>query len=287
MEEKTTNQDILGVNRFLLPSLPKSEKKASKALAENAEDIIHMTVTEFAELAGCSQASIIRFCKRFDVDGFPEFKMKLMMALKDEANYPVVRHEVKRTDSMREILEKVFLLNIQTLKDTLNLFSEDYEAALDSLSRARMVHFFGIGDAAVPAQLAGIKFLRLGIPCSVNVDADLQLMTAENMKLEDVAIAISYSGRTRTVVEAMRIAKAKGAKTICITKMKKSPLIKYCDAKLFTATTDISMGKEVIARRVAEQAIIEALYLGLANRMEPDIQDNIGRISDTIKFNKL
>lgn len=285
-EINENSQTILTVNRFLIPSLSKSEKKAAKLLSESPEDVIHMTLAEYAESAGVSQASVLRFCRRFNVSGYPDFKMKVLIALRDEQHSPIFQHEVTEDDSMQQILEKVFLFNIQTLKDTLALYSDDYEKALKALGCAETIHFFAIGDAAIPAELACIKFRRLGIISTINIDADMQLMTACVMKPEDVAIAISFSGKTKSVVESMRIAKERGVTTICITKMKKSPLIKYCDIALFTATIDITTGKEIIGRRVAEQGIMEALYVALATKIKKNSQESIRKTAEVMKFNK-
>lgn len=285
MENIGMEKNILTWNRFLMPSMSKSEKKASQLLEDNAEDVVHMTLSEYAENAGVSQATVLRYCRNFEVDGFPEFKMKVMMALQNRQEISE-SSEVEAGDSMKTILEKVFTINIQTLKDSLNLYSETYEEALETISKANSVHFFGIGDASIPAELARIKLRRLGIISTVNVDADMQLMTACALKPGDVAIAISFSGKTKSVVESMRIAKERGAATICITKMKKSALTKHCDIALFTATTDITVGKEIVGRRIAEQAIMEALYLGLAARMEDAGKESVKRTADAMSFNK-
>ena len=285
MKNLDSEKNILTWNRFLMPSMSKSEKRAAKLLEDIPEDVVHMTLSEYAENAGVSQATVLRFCRNFEVDGFPEFKMKVMVALQNRQETSDNR-EIEAKDSMKTILEKVFTINIQTLTDTLNLYSETYEQALEMISKANSIHFFGIGDAAIPAELARIKLRRLGIISTVNVDADMQLMTACALKPGDVAIAISFSGKTKSVVEAMRIAKEQGASTICITKMKKSALTKHCDISLFTATTDITVGKEIVGRRIAEQAIMEALYLGLAVRMEDKGKESIKRTMEAMNFNK-
>ncbi|MEA5015461.1 MAG: MurR/RpiR family transcriptional regulator [Candidatus Limiplasma sp.] len=275
------------ISRFLVPSLTKSEKKAAQLLLDDPGMILNLTLAEYAQKAQCSPASILRFCRRLGVDGFPEFKMHVLLALKDGESAPAYNHEISSSDSLDQILEKVFFYNIQALKDTLALVSKDHYKALKALAGAKSIQFFCLGDAAVPGQLACIKFQRLGIRCAVHIDADTQLVTASTMGKGDVAIALSYSGRSRTVVEAMRLAKESGATTICITKMDKSPLIKHCDIKLFTATTDVTVGKEIIARRIAEQAIMEALYLGLITKERPEYKENIKKTAKVLEFNKL
>jgi len=272
--------------RFLLPSLPKIEKKAALYMLENMEQIKEMTLAEYSEASGCSEASVLRFCRKLGVDGYAELKELLLDGDPNE-NEAIKYQEVHPEDTMYEILQKVFYCNIQTLKDTLALVSDDYDAALAAISNAKRICFFCIGDAVVPCMLAQNKFMRLGMICTVDTDADMQLITAANLKPGDVAIAISYSGRTRSVVEAMKLAKKNGATTICITKMEKSPLIRYCQIKLFTATHDISAGKEIVARRIAEQAIMEALYLGLINKGKPQYYDNMCKTTSALEFNKI
>jgi DNA-binding MurR/RpiR family transcriptional regulator len=275
--------------RFQRPSLTKTEKKVADYLLENPEQVLKMNLAEFAGASGSSQASILRFCKSLGVDGFPELKLQLSVALASETEAaPAQSEEVSPNDSISEIMEKVFWFNIQTLKDTLSLLkSAECENALSAIASSESVSLFGIGDAAGPCYFADIKLKRIGIRSQVHSDADMQLIMASMLGSKDVAIAISHSGRSRSVVEAMKIAKERGAKTICITKYQKSPLTKHCDICIYTATVDATVGKEIIARRVAEQAILEGLYLGLLSRKQPALWETLKRSTKVLEFNKI
>ena len=218
--------------RFLLPSLPRAEKAIASALLENPEAITHLTLAEIARESGSSEASIIRFCKRMGYDGYSSMKEDFIRALAE--GMEIHSEDIKVSDDMM-------------LSDTLVLADdENYEKALDALLKAREIHFFGVGDAFAVCQLAYMKFGRLGIPCSVHSDVMLQMMTAGNLTSEDVALAVSYEGRSRNVVEAMKIAKERGAVTISITKMNKSPLLRYTDISLFTAVNDLTVGRDKV-----------------------------------------
>lgn len=283
---KSKNEILIKV-RFLQPSLTKTEKKVADFLLENPQQVLEMNLAEFAEVSDSSQASILRFCRRLGVDGFPELKLQLSSALATEEDASF-SGEVSPEDSLMEIMEKVFWFNIQTLKDTISLLnSSECEKALNALAAADSVTFFGIGDAAGPCYFADIKLKRIGIRSQVHSDADIQLIMASMLGPKDVAIAISHSGRSRSVVEAMKIAKERGATTICITKYDKSPLIKHCDISIYTATVDATVGKEIIARRVAEQAILEGLYLGLLSKKQPHLWEKLKRSAKVLEFNKL
>ena len=188
---------------------------------------------------------------------------------------------------MYEIIQKVYQSNVQTLTDTMVLVSEQCERALEALLAAKSIHFFGAGDAYAVCQLAYMKFKRLGIPCSAEGDIMLQMITASNMSQGDVAIAISYDGRSKNVVEALRIAKQMGATTISITKKNKTPLLRYTDIKLFIAVNDLSFDREKVTRRVADQFIIDALYMGYVMRSGRNYKEQLKKTQIAIDGNKI
>jgi len=167
------------------------------------------------------------------------------------------------------------------------LASDNYELAMEKLLEARSIHFFGVGDAAAVCSLAMIKFGRLGIPVSAHADAVVQLMQAGQLGPGDVAFAISYEGRSRNIVDCMRIANESGATTIAITKMSKAPMMKYVDIGLFIATSDLSVGRDIVTRRVADQMIIDALYLGVLVHSDTKVKSTIKKMRMAIDCNKL
>lgn len=277
--------DVLAKLRFLLPTLPRAEKAVAQYILGNSELVRSMTLTILSSETQSSEASIIRFCRRLGFDGFADLKRALMSAIVDEN--PLVTQEILPGDSITSIMAKVVADNAQILRDTMSLITKDYDRALKALLRAKSIHFFGMGDGYAVAQLAHMKFLRLGIPGSAHSDVMLQCSVASLLTPGDVAFAISFSGASATIVQAIRLAKEAGATTICITQMNKSPLVKYTDINLFTATTDLTVGKDIISRRVADQAIIDALYLAVLANTEKDSAPSIRKTQKAIDINKI
>lgn len=117
--------------------------------------------------------------------------------------------------------------------------------------------------------------------------SNVQMMTAGNLTSEDVALAVSYEGRSRNVVEAMKIAKERGAVTISITKMNKSPLLRYTDISLFTAVNDLTVGRDKVTRRVSDQFILDALYLGYTTKINKGYKKQLQKIQTVIDCNKI
>jgi Transcriptional regulators len=84
----------------------------------------------------------------------------------------------------------------------------------------------------------------------------------------------------------MQQAQENGATTICVVHMEKSKVAKYSDIRLFTATTDLTIGHDEIARRVAEHVIVESLYMALVTREAEKYSKRLQKTISTIIANK-
>jgi DNA-binding MurR/RpiR family transcriptional regulator len=286
LESIGNNKNIIAFVKFMVPTLSNSEKKAAEYLLENTHEVLGLPLKEYAERAGSSQASIIRLCKRIGVSGYSQMKAELSMQMAIQNQISEIEI-AKPGNDMATIVSNVLNINIKTLYDTMQLVTEEYDRAFEAILHAKQICFFALGDAMFPCSFINTKFRRIGYISYADVDPDMQMINACNLKKGDVAIAVSHSGNSRQVVAAMKKAHEKGATTICIIKVDKSELTKYCDIKLFTATSDATEGKEVVARRIAEQAILEALYLGVQKRMEPIASERNKEITAEMLVNKL
>ena len=266
------------------PSLPRAEKIIAEALIETPEAIERMTLAEISRESGTSEASIIRFCRRLGYSGYAALKEDFTLFNHSE---PSSAFTVGAHDDMAEILTKLYKNNLEVLSDTLAITENRYEEVLSVLLKARSLHFFAVGDAYMAAKLSYMKFKRLGVICSAEEDIMLQMITASNLTKNDVAIAVSYEGRSRNVVDAMKIAKQRGATTISITRRDKSPLLEYTDIRLLVSSKDLTVGRDRVTRRIADQFILEALYLGYESRMKRSYKEQIKYTQDAIDTNKI
>lgn len=287
MNRNESVRNILATTQFLLPSLTPAEKKVAEFVLTSPKEVTNMSLQKLSKRCECGEATVVRLCKTIGVSGYAELKKLLSRQLLN----PLTKDETVKLapdHGMGEIIESVFKLNILNLKKTLEVAAiEEYESACEVIAGTGKICFFAIGDAMFPCSYAALRFRRMGYDCYSDSDADIQIVNACNMKNKDVAIAISHSGRTKQVVEAMRIAKERGAVTICITKAGKSELTRYSDIVLYNVTTDTSVDKEVIARRVAEQAMLDAIYIGVLQKKKTNSFIKMQEISENLKVNKL
>lgn len=278
------NELLVRIN-FLIASLPRAEKAFAQALLENPDAITHLTLAEIAAETGSSDASIIRFCKRMSYHGYSDLKRAFIAVIAEGSE--THEEEIEESDGMDEIMRKVFQSNVQTMQNTMVLANEGYKDALNAIINAKSIHFFGVGDAYAACQFAFMKFCRLGMPSSAYSDVMLQFTAADNLGPEDVALAVSYEGRSKNIVQAMKIARMRGATTISITKMNKSPLLKYTDISLFISVSDLTIGRDKATRRIADQFILDVLYLGYITKTKQDYTKRLKRTQAAIDCNKI
>lgn len=262
--------DIINTKiQFLIPSLSKGEKVAADYIVSNLGEIGEQELAVISSSTGVSQATVIRLCKRMGYTGFLEFK-KAVRSAKYSPRENRIPKEPERDAC--QIMNNVIEQNMAIMKRAYALITGEYERAVEALLSARVIYMFGNGDAIIPCELLEIKLMKIGIPCWVVNDQDLQLLSASSMSERDVALAVSHTGRSKSVVEAMKKARERGAATIGITGAAKSPLVRYCDIILNTGNIDDTTGGDIIARRIAEQVIMETIYLKILNRMEDSVK---------------
>jgi len=61
----------------------------------------------------------------------------------------------------------------------------------------------------------------------------------------------------------------------------------FSDVTLLTGTADTTVSLDVVARRIAEQAILEALYYCVEKYLEPSSLTRLRYVSSALKVNKV
>ena len=131
--------------------------------------------------------------------------------------------------------------------------------------QSRLILVFGLGNSASVATDTAHKLLRIGLNAAAFSDNHMQAIAAAHLSGADTLIGVSHS--SVDIVEAMKIAKSKGAFTIAITDCGRSPIDKYSDLKLATAADETNYSILALNSRIAQLAIIDALYFYIIYRM--------------------
>lgn len=248
----------------IYPSLKKAEHKAADFILENADFLADASIADAAKAAGCSEPTFVRIAQKMGFEGFAELKMCLRQNNKAESYSKREYSDLTAQYTMEEISQKVFDSCINAISDTYKLFdAATYNRTIDLLDKAGKILFVGLGDSSRIADLAKCKFLRIGAQCYSTSDVDEMLMFCAKLDTNDAVVLISHSGQTVPIVHVAKVARAAGIPTIAITNFPLSPLGKNSDIQLLTSAFQESANGEVMAKRVAQLAIIESVYVNI------------------------
>jgi DNA-binding MurR/RpiR family transcriptional regulator len=243
--------------KVLYDSLGKAEKKIADFLLKDPKAILPLSIVDFAEACGVGEATIVRFSKRLGFNGYQQLKISIAQ----EDDIPPVNKNISKKDSAYDILAKVCHdINSSLEKTMVVIDAEAISKFCEAVMKAREVYIFGLGNSAAVALDVSHKFLRLGIRAHAFTDNHMQAIAAAHLGSGDLALAISHSGSSKDIIEAMEIAKNNGATTVAITNNGKAPIDKFCDLMLHTISDETNYRILGLSSRISQLAIIDAVY---------------------------
>ena len=264
-----------------LEHFSKSERKVAEVIIASPQTAIHSSIATLAKMADVSEPTVNRFCRRLDTKGFPDFKLHLAQSLANGT--PYVNRNVEETDGPEAYTAKIFESTMACLDVAKNsLDSIQINRAVDLLTQAKKISFFGLGASASVAHDAQNKFFRFNIPIVCFDDIVMQRMSVINCSDGDVVVVISHTGRTKSLVEIAQMARINGATVIGIT-AKDSPLERECSLSIcldVPEDTDIYMP---MASRVVQMTVIDVLATGFTLRRGAGFRDNLKRVKESLK----
>lgn len=261
-----TNEGTLSVIpklRMMRPDLSEREQKIVNYLLENADTADAWRISDLATQFDVSEAMIVKLAKRLGFSGFRALKANLVAY--NSSRVAGLFEEVSPEDSPATIVRKLFRASIQALEETLAIVDmEQFDKAVDLFVRSGVRDIYGVGGSAAIARDAAHKFLRIGMRCNCFDDAHLMAMSGSILTPQDVVLAVSHSGQTSVILDAVRIARERGARVIALTSYQNSPLAQLADAGLISTARSSPYSGENAAARLAQLNLIDALFVSVA-----------------------
>ncbi|NIK98424.1 MurR/RpiR family transcriptional regulator [Yersinia aleksiciae] len=264
-----------------LDLLSKSERKVAEVILASPQTAIHSSIATLAKMANVSEPTVNRFCRRLDTKGFPDFKLHLAQSLANGT--PYVNRNVEEDDSVAAYTGKIFestMASLDMVKNNLDIAA--INRAVDLLTQAKKISFFGLGASAAVAHDAMNKFFRFNIPVIYFDDIVMQRMSCMNSSEGDVVVLISHTGRTKSLVELAHLARENDATVIAITS-RDTPLANEATLPLLLDVpedTDVYMP---MVSRIAQLTLIDVLATGFTLRRGAKFRDNLKRVKDALK----
>lgn len=257
--------------RGALPSLRPAEQRVAEAVLADPAGVSERSITALARLCRTSETTVLRFCRALGLAGYPELRIALARAAQgeeaDRASRVTPDSPISATDSMAEMVAKIAYADQRSVADTgAAVDVASLQAAVDALVAARRVDVYGVGASALVGQELSSRLHRLGLASSAWSDPYAALTSASGLAAGDVAIGISHTGTTIDVLDALRVARGRGATTVGITNFDRAPIVGHSDVVLTTAARETTFRTGAMSSRVSQLVLVDCLFTGVAMR---------------------
>ncbi|PSV34599.1 transcriptional regulator [Photobacterium sp. GB-50] len=253
-------------------ALRDAEKKVAQWIMDDIQSAANASITELAQGADVSEASITRFAKAIGCKNVRDMKIKLAQSLSvgqrfileppDQSGYQGIYESIKQSLDVNRSL----------------IVEKDIDTAADWLHNARQVIAIGMGGGStIAAQEMQHRLFRLGYPVVAYNDGLLSRMIAATAESNDVLVMISSTGYTPIVVETAQLAKEYGLKIIAITP-NNTPLAELASLVLQIKHQETDFIYKPSASRYAMLALVDVISMAIAVKNKRRSRDKLRRL---------
>ncbi|MEY2873805.1 MAG: hypothetical protein RLZZ373_1176 [Pseudomonadota bacterium] len=271
--------------RASLPALSPAEQRVGKLVLADARSFASLPVAELAERSHVSKPTVVRFCRSIGYDGLADFKLKLAGTVNE--GVPFVHRSVDEDDKPADLVVKVIDNAVSALLKyrndaTAHAFDRAIEALTEAARAKRRIEFYGVGNSGIVAHDAEHKFFRLGVNAVAYNDAHVQVMAATMVGPGDCVVVILNSGRSRDLLDALEIARRKGATTIVIT-ASGSPLAHQAQILLSVDHPEDYDRYSPMVSRLLHLIVIDILTTAVALRLPGELRPMLQEIKKNLR----
>lgn len=259
-----------------------TEIEIANYILENKASVLNISAQKLAKLTNTSPSAIVRFSKKIGLTGFPQLKIELAKDISSESLE--FDSMLNPEEDMAMLIQKTYQSNIQTVEKTYGLINPIViEEVVEKICSARNIFLFGIGGSGLVCEDFQQKLLRIGKPSFYFHDTHLQLTAVPNLQKDDLAIFVSYSGKTKEIVTAAKWAKKLELCTIAITQSQYNELGKIVDYALTIPIEEKELRIGATSSRLSSLIIIDLLFYGIARQNKEETHAHIIDTKNIIK----
>lgn len=266
--------------------LSKTQKTIADYILDNPDSSILLSITELGNHCSTSETTVMRFLKKLDYDSYQIFRVNLAKELIDSPS-ETINEEIAEGDSSTDIKRKVISHTNTAISDLeYAMDQEDIDKAVEMILKAKRILFFGVGASSAIAIDALHKFGKIGLNVLGFQDSHMMNICASHAGEKDVLFAVSHTGESVEVLNAVTLAKQNGAKIISLTSFSNSSLAKKSDVFLSSSTNDKKYHSEAMASRIVQLVIVDILYLSVFMQSEAKYYKALNKSRIAVSLNK-
>lgn len=210
--------------------LSRTEREIAQYILMHEDSISDYSVQALADATHSGVASIVRLSKALGYNGFADMKRQIQQGR-------ILTHDigVAAQDDISQVKQKVLQFSQVSLKKCIQeLDTQALAKVSHAAAHAKKILIIGAGASSGVAQAAASLFTSMGLFAVSPTDALIESRYATYLDVGDVFFALSYSGYSKDVGDAMRYAHTFGSTVVLITAYRDSLLGRYADYVFYT-----------------------------------------------------
>jgi DNA-binding MurR/RpiR family transcriptional regulator len=278
MEEK--DLDILERIHAAYYQLTATERKVADYVLAQHDQVQFMSITQLADECGTADATISRFCRSLQLKGFNAFKIELARHCAGTASS---KPQLQSSDTLLGRCQEIGRLANDAVQQTIELVDPAQVArAVDLIENAAHVMCIGSGGSMLLANTFAHMFSNVTGKFYAVSDAHMQISAAATMSSQDIIVLFSYSGATTGGLQILELAKARGIRTILVTRFHKSPAAKLADVVLRCGSNEGPFQFGSVPAKVAQLIVMDVLFQEYCHRNRESCEENIQSIASAL-----
>ena len=244
-----------------------AERKIADHIMLQRQECQYMSISELAEAAEVAEATVSRFCRRLGYRGYSAFKLAVAGSPTGARPISPLYGEIEAEDDVGEMCKKLCAADVEAITQTLEMLNPaTVSAAADLLLSADRVLCMGLGGSMILAREAAHLF-STAMPNFYAVDdSHHQAIRGAMLNARDAVLYYSYSGSTRDMVDLLKIARERGARTVLITHFPKSPGAALAEIVLECGAKEGPLQMGSVAARMSQLYLTDVLFNEMCRR---------------------
>lgn len=275
--------DILARIKAEYEYLSRVEKSIADVILAQPEEVVSWSTSKLAQATGVSEGSVCNFAQKITDGGFYRLKVLLASSIPQHDHLPYEAPDIDKIDGVKPAMEIRIEATRIALMNTLHSNNEEnLKHAVDLIMNAKRIEIYGVHRSGFVARDLQLQLASMGIAASYSGDVYLQAISASALDGNSLAIAVSNTGKTKEIIDAVKIAKENGAAALSITADRYSPLAKVSDEVLVAASGAVSISGVSDDIRMTQLLITDSLCTYLRSAIDQNGRTQSGRLKDII-----
>lgn len=245
-----------------------TEKIIADYILAHPDELPDLSIQALAKQTHTSTTTIMRFCKHLNTTGFREFKHKFSLSFnlyrvksaEIDENYPF-----SAEDTEYDIIYKIANLTKNTVDlCQLSLDPKQIGYVVKDIIQANKIYAIGVSDSFLQLLEFQNKMLKINYYVKMSYLQPEQAFLCSQATSNDVALIVSFSGRTAEIINETKILRQRGVKTIAITANPDSPLANLAQTIILVPSENNEATLPYsFSSRIAIEYVLNVLYSGI------------------------